>query len=100
VIGHSLGGLLARVVAVRMPEFVNSVTTLASPFRGVAAHPAVLCAALGVRWVILKRRGRSVTPYCFSDACACDFVRTLDRGLPRSVYQTAIYTKLDGLVDW
>src|SRR4051812_4330978 len=48
LVGHSLGGLLARAAASQMPGAVASVTTLGSPFRGVAAHPSVMRLA---RWV-------------------------------------------------
>jgi len=49
VIGHSLGGIIARSVASQRPDDVASVITLASPFRGAVAHPTVLRAAETVR---------------------------------------------------
>ena len=42
LIGHSLGGVLSRSAAVQHPDLVESVITLASPFRGVRSHPGVL----------------------------------------------------------
>jgi triacylglycerol lipase len=57
VIGHSLGGLLALALAARMPRRVESVVTLSSPFRGIAAHPAILATATAVRYWILKHHG-------------------------------------------
>src|SRR5664279_3007294 len=42
LVGHSLGGVIARAVASQMPDRVASVTTLAAPFRGVAVHHSVL----------------------------------------------------------
>jgi len=100
VVGHSLGGLLAYVLGVRMPEQIRSVITLSSPFRRIAAHPFVLAAALGVRSFILKAHGKDVLPYCFTSACTCDFVRALNQEIPASVRQIAVYTKADGMVDW
>jgi len=41
-----------------------------------------------------------VPVHCGSSRCHCDFGRSLGRRWPRSVRQTAIYTKCDGLVDW
>src|ERR1022692_1585924 len=38
LIGHSLGGVLARSVAGDLPEDIASVITLGSPFRGTVAH--------------------------------------------------------------
>ena len=45
LIGHSLGGMLARSLAARRSELVASVVTLGSPFRGVRSHPLVLLAS-------------------------------------------------------
>jgi len=53
VIGHSLGGVLARSVAAQMSDKVASLITLSSPFRGVVAHPSVLRVADLVRRQIL-----------------------------------------------
>jgi pimeloyl-ACP methyl ester carboxylesterase len=100
LIGHSLGGLLARAVAVMLPNRVQSLITLGSPFRGIVAHPAILCAARWVRCVTLERRAGSVPWTCFRDDCRCTFVRSLRCSLAPSIRQTAIYTKLDGVVDW
>ena len=49
VIGHSLGGVLARAVASQMPEHVASVITLAAPFRGVSIHPMIPGGESGAR---------------------------------------------------
>jgi hypothetical protein len=100
LVGHSLGGVLARAAAAQMPESVASVTTLASPFRGVAAHSSILRAADWVRERIHRRHGDSVQPECYTAACTCDFLESLVADVPPSVRQTAIYTKADGIVDW
>lgn len=100
LIGHSLGGLLARAAASQMPDIIASVITLGSPFRGIAVHPAVLRALEAVRLRILERHGENVLPRCYTAACTCNFLNSLTRKFPRSVRQTAVYAKTDGLVDW
>jgi pimeloyl-ACP methyl ester carboxylesterase len=100
LIGHSLGGVIARAAAARMPDCVASVITLGSPFRGVAIHPSVLRAAELVRGQILERHGERVLPDCYTGACTCDFLESIAGKLPRSVSQTAIFTRTDGIVDW
>jgi len=100
LVGHSLGGVLARAVASQMPDRIASVTTIGSPFRGVTLHPSVLRAAELVRLQILSQHGDNVLPACYTGACTCDFLESLTRRLPKSVHQTAIYTKSDGIVDW
>ncbi len=100
LIGHSLGGVLARSVASQMPDRIASVITLGAPFRGVALHPTILRIAEIVRGQILDRHGDRVLPGCYTGACTCDFLESLTEKLPKSVFQTAIYTKTDGIVDW
>ncbi len=101
LIGHSLGGVLARGAGARRPDLIASIVTMASPFRGVRVHPFVLQTAYLVRGRILARRnGPAVLPDCYSGACTCDFLNSLRRELPPSLPQIAIYTKSDGVVDW
>lgn len=100
LIGHSLGGALARAAAAQMPERVASVITLGAPIRGLAAHASVLKAAEVVRKQILERHGRGVMPACYTSRCTCEFLESLKGEFPKSIRQTAIYTKMDGLLDW
>jgi pimeloyl-ACP methyl ester carboxylesterase len=100
LIGHSLGGIIARAVANQRPDDVASVIMLASPFRGTVAHRTVLRAAEHVRKRILAVHGRGVLPTCYTGRCTCNFLDPLRRKIPDSVMETAIYTKRDGVVDW
>lgn len=83
LVGHSLGGLLARSAAMRRPGAVARVVTLGSPVNGIGAHPLVLAAAEAVR-----------------GACDGDCLRALQGPLPRGISETNIYTPDDGVVDW
>jgi triacylglycerol lipase len=100
LVGHSLGGVIARAAAYQMPDRIASVISMASPFRGVSLHSAVLRAAEMIRGQILDRHGESVLPACYTAACTCNFLESLSAKLPKAVFQTAIYTKSDGIVDW
>lgn len=100
LIGHSLGGIIARSVANQRPDDVASVTTLASPFRGTVVHRTVLQAAEIVRHHILREHGAGVLPTCYTGRCTCSFLDSLRRNVPASVMETAIYTRNDGIVDW
>jgi pimeloyl-ACP methyl ester carboxylesterase len=100
VIGHSLGGLLAIAAGAQRPDDVESVITLASPFRGKVCHPNILRLAEYVRGIIVKRYGQEVLPSCYTGHCGCDFVASLRRDLPGRVRRTAIYTRTDSVVDW
>ncbi len=104
LIGHSLGGVMARAVASQRPENIASAIALASPFRGTVAHPSVLKAAktlrVGIRLKEDLKEHPAVLPDCYTGHCTCDFVDSLRRDLPASVHETAIYTHGDGVVDW
>ena len=100
LIGHSLGGVIARSLAGQRPKDVASVTTLAAPIRGTVANRAVLRAAEAVRLRILDEHGRGVLPSCYTGQCTCNFLNSLRRRVPASMVETAIYTRHDGVVDW
>jgi pimeloyl-ACP methyl ester carboxylesterase len=100
VIGHSLGGVIARAIAHQRPDIVASVITLGAPFRGTVVHSGVLRVAEMVRQRILEEHGRGVLPDCYTGRCTCNFLDSLRRRIPDSVLETAIYTRDDGIVDW
>jgi pimeloyl-ACP methyl ester carboxylesterase len=100
LIGHSLGGTIARAIAAQVPGRVASVITLSAPIKSVAAHTSILHAAQLVREQILARHGPAVLPGCYTASCTCNFIESLNGKFPKSVRQTAIYTKADGILDW
>lgn len=100
LIGHSLGGVIARSAAAQHPQDVASVITLAAPIRGTVANRTVLHAAEAVRLRILDEHGSGVLPDCYTGKCTCNFLDFLRRKVPSSMLETAIYTRHDGVVDW
>lgn len=100
LIGHSLGGIIARSASSQRPGDIASVITLGSPFRGTVAHSRVLKAAELVRKRILAQHGPGVLPDCYTGRCTCSFLDSLRRELPPDITETAIYTRTDGVVDW
>lgn len=100
LIGHSLGGIMARSVAAQRPKDVASVITLGAPYRGIVAHRSVLGLAERVRLRIMEDHGSGVLPDCYTGRCTCDFAKSARRAMPASVLETAIYTEDDGIVDW
>ncbi len=101
LVGHSLGGMLARSVALDHPEHVDRVISMGSPFRdAVRAHPVIIAAASELRRLSRHDAGSNIRPTCFSGHCACGFVRNMlapdDRGVPTF----AIFSKNDGVVAW
>jgi pimeloyl-ACP methyl ester carboxylesterase len=101
LVGHSLGGLIARSAAVQRPDQVAQVICLAAPFRDIRVHPMVLAAAGFVRGRIRQQeRQRSVQRDCYTGGCTCDFASAARSDFPDSIPTAAIYTETDGVVDW
>jgi len=100
LIGHSLGGVIARSVAGQRSKDIASVITLAAPIRGTVANRSVLHAAEAVRLRILQEHGAGVLPDCYTGRCTCSFVDSLRREIPAGMVETALYTRSDGIVDW
>lgn len=101
VIGHSRGGTMARVLAVRRPDLVESVIALGSPITDeLAVHPLV---RFHVETVALL--GSLGLPGLFSHSCTaghcCRIAREEATGpFPAHVGFTSIYSRDDGIVDW
>jgi pimeloyl-ACP methyl ester carboxylesterase len=100
LIGHSLGGVIARSVAGQRPRDIASVITLASPIRGTVTSRTVFHATEAIRNRILQEHGQGVLPDCYTGRCTCNFIDSLKRNVPHSMVETAIYTRDDGIVDW
>ena len=101
VVGHSLGGMLAKSLVQDVPELIDRIVTLGSPFRSlVKAHPAVVGIWDQLKLVQSKLVGRNLRPSCGTGHCVCNFVRNMLQPEPREVPQFSIYSKMDGVADW
>lgn len=85
LIGHSLGGLLARELAKRFPDDVRSVVLLGSPIRLPTAT------SLAVFFRLLARFHRTAHGLELEE---------LNLPPPERIPVTAIYTREDGIVAW
>jgi pimeloyl-ACP methyl ester carboxylesterase len=82
LIGHSLGGLLARGVALRRPGAVARVITLGSPVQGLRAHAAIAAAAQAL-----------------GTECDASCMLTLQHVLRMDVEETNLFSAQDAVVD-
>ena len=99
VIGHSLGGLIGRGACLQRPDICSQLICLGSPVRALDAHPAVL-ATMALLRLAVQVGSPGGDGRCLTGHCGCGFGRTLAKPLPASVEHAAIYTRMDGVVDW
>ena len=101
IVGHSLGGMLARGLAVRRPDLVAGIVTMGSPMLAPGAHHVSLSAGVD----LLVRLSRAGVPglmaeECVGGSCARRSFDESRQPVPTGVSFTAIYSKRDGIVDW
>lgn len=113
VIGHSRGGMIGRVLAVRHPECVSHVVALGSPL--VASmddlHPLLRLQIRGLQRVQRAAGGGLIGTGCEQSweaykfgldpmGCCTAFWEDLDADVPDDVSFTSIYSRSDGVLHW
>jgi len=100
IIGHSLGGVFARSIAIKHPERIRQIVMLGTPGRMEpwAGIRAEWRAAMGLL------RGLScafqpASPHCETPLCACDFMLSA-KAFPSGVRCASIYSRSDEIIDW
>ena len=101
LVGHSLGGMMARGVAGRRPDLVSGIVTMGSPMLAPGAHHVALSAGVGV----LVRLSAAGVPGlmaadCVAGACARQSFEECRAPMPQGVGFTALWSRRDGVVDW
>jgi triacylglycerol lipase len=92
LVGHSRGGVLAKVLAHRKPELVEQVITLGSPLTDpFDVHPLTMA---GVRAAHLYNVFR------FGHPASVEMRFMRDLAAPPKVPTTSIYSRSDGVVNW
>jgi len=99
VIGHSLGGMLARSLSVSFPEHVSQAIAIGSPIDGtLRVNPLVPFTFRVLQNVRMRRK--ATLPTCGSQQCSCQFAQTFSAALPTGRKFTSIFSKQDEVVDW
>ena len=101
LVGHSLGGLLAKGLAHRRPELVAGVVTLGSPLLAPGAVHPVLAFDLMVLGRLQRLGfGDLMGDDCTNGECARMSWEELSARPPAGFPFTSIYSRRDGIVDW
>ncbi len=100
IVGHSLGGMMARGLAARRPDLVAGIVTMGSPIMAPGAAHASLLAM-----VALLRRLESMGLHvmgqdCTEGGCALRMWEESRLPLPEGFPFTAVYSPRDGIADW
>jgi len=101
LIGHSRGGMLAKLVAQRRPDLLEGVIVLSAPVTGslsVAAH-----VRKQLEWLFrLNERGlrRVIAADCVTGDCAARIAEQLAQPLAEGLEYVSIYSQYDGIIDW
>ncbi|MDX6697808.1 MAG: triacylglycerol lipase [Solirubrobacteraceae bacterium] len=101
VIGQSRGGTLARALAERRPDLVDTVVALGSPLVDPFAIHPLLKLQIGALGALGSLGfpglfGRS----CWDGECCADFRDSFERPLSGGVRLVSVYSRTDGIVDW
>ena len=101
IVGHSLGGMLARGLAARRPDLVEGIVALGSPVLAPGAVHRLLAwdAAVLSRLTSAGLRGM-MSSDCFGGECARLSWQESQEPLPEGLAFTALYSRRDGIVDW
>ena len=101
IVGHSLGGMLARGLAVRRPDLISGIVTMGSPMLAPGAHHVLLTASVEML-VRLSRAGVPglMSEECVAGSCARQSFDESREPMPAGVSFTSIYSRRDGIVDW
>jgi pimeloyl-ACP methyl ester carboxylesterase len=101
IVGHSLGGMMARGLAARRPDLVAGIVTMGSPMLAPgAAHDVLIAQVALLRRLQRLGLGNLMGEDCTSGDCALRMWEESRLPLPSGFPFTAIYSKRDGITDW
>ncbi len=101
IVGHSLGGMLARGLAARRPDLVEGIVSLGSPVLAPGAvHKVLAWDALMLSRLARAGFGGMMGADCFGGDCARLSWEESQHPIETGLGFTAIYSKRDGIVDW
>ena len=101
VVGHSLGGMLARGLAARRPDLIDGIVSMGSPIVAPGAiHGVLEFSADMLTRLTSAGFGGLMSEDCIAGGCARESFEDTRAPLADGIGFTAIYSKRDGIVDW
>jgi pimeloyl-ACP methyl ester carboxylesterase len=101
LVGHSLGGIYAKTIAMRRPDLVSAVVALGSPLLAPTASHRLLLADVALLNA-LNRAGlrRLMNADCVKGDCAADSRAELAGPFPSGIPFLSVYSRSDGIIDY
>jgi triacylglycerol lipase len=101
IVGHSLGGMLARGLAARRPDLINGIVSMGSPILAPGAVHGILAWDADMLTRLARAGfGGLMSEDCVAGSCARSSFEETKQPLDPEVGFTAIYSRRDGIVDW
>ena len=101
IVGHSLGGMLARGLAARRPDLIEGIVSMGSPVLAPGAiHKVLAWDAQMLSRLTRAGFGGMMSADCFGGECARLSWEESQLEIDPDLAFTAIYSKRDGIVDW
>jgi pimeloyl-ACP methyl ester carboxylesterase len=101
IVGQSRGGSMARVLAVRRPDAVESIVTLGAPLSDqLAVHPLVRAQVRALALIGSLRVPGLFSYDCAEGPCCARAREDAAAPFPAGVRFTSVYSRSDGVVDW
>jgi triacylglycerol lipase len=101
IVGHSLGGMLARGLAARRPDLIEGIVAMGSPVLAPGAiHKILAWDAQLLAKLTRVGFGGMMSADCLGGECARLSFEETHLPMDPAVAFTAIYSKRDGIVDW
>jgi pimeloyl-ACP methyl ester carboxylesterase len=100
IVGHSLGGMMARGLAARRPDLVAGIVTMGSPMLAPGAAHATLLAMISLLRRLEAMGLQVMGEDCTQGGCALRMWEESQLPLPDGFPFTAIYSPRDGIADW
>jgi pimeloyl-ACP methyl ester carboxylesterase len=101
IVGHSLGGMLARGLAARRPDLIEGIVSMGSPVLAPGAvHKVLAWDAQLLSRLTRAGFGGMMSADCFGGECARLSWEESQLEIDPGLAFTAIYSKRDGIVDW